>query len=589
MLKGMRAARYLAASWSAVALAAAAPAHAGDPIMPLSQVHKGMHCTARTVLQGTALSTFDIEVLDIVVGGTGNAGPLILVRASGAAIAQTGVGAGFSGSPVYCPDEAGVQRIIGAIAHGLGDYGNFTVLATPIETILGETPDPPAGTRHDAAMMRSARPLAVPLTVSGLPRPLARAVSLAARRVRRQVVLAPSAPALNYPPQTLVPGSAFAAGLASGNLGLSAVGTVAYTDGDRVWGFGHPLDGAGRRSLLIQDAYVYTVVGNPLGLDESGGASYKLASPGHDLGTLTNDAPDAVVGRLGALPDQVEMHVTARDADTGRIEVTTGSLVDETDVGLPTGVSALSLGGTLGILGPAVSILRGSPARQSGSLCLRITLRERRKPVGFCNRYVGAQAVDLDGGSALAVAVAGMAADLTVATTLIDDYEVGALHVERLTASLTMRRGLRQAVILSASAPRSVRAGSRLPVRLRLARRDGTRRTLRIRVKVPRGARGPRVLQLRGSPLDSGDESDLLGALGASITFELGGDEEPPAGPHSVAALARGIAGIHRYDGIRARFAGSRGGSGQGRPAYRDRRERISGRADLRVFVLPPR
>jgi hypothetical protein len=580
----MRAA--LVAPFVLVALVAAPPAHAGDAIMPLSQVHRGMHCTGRSVVQGTDIASFDVEVLDVVVGGSDFNGPQILVRASGPALAGTGIGAGFSGSPIYCPDDAGVQRNIGAIAHGLAEYGNSTVLATPIESILGETPDPPAGTRSAPALLRSARPLAAPLTVSGVSGPVARAVSLAARRAHRIVVLAPAAPALTFAPQTLQPGSAFAVGLSSGNLGLSAVGTVAYTDGDRVWGFGHPLDGAGRRSLLIQDAYVYTVIGNPIGLEDAGAASYKLASPGHDLGTLTNDAPDAVVGRIGPLPPRIPVRVVAHDGDTGRIEVTDSSVADESAVDLPTGVSALALGGTLGILNPAGSILRGSPARESATLCVRISLRERRTPAGFCNRYVGAQSVDLEGGQTLAIAAAGMAVDFSAAVGAIDGYEVGPVHVQSVTANLTMRRGLRQATILSASGPRVVRAGSLMPVRLRVARRDGARRTLRLRLRVPRSVRGRRRLQIRGTPLDSGDDSALLGA----ITIDIGGEEaEPPPGPRSIDELAGDIAGIHRYDGIRARFAPSRGSSAQGAPVYRDDRERISGRADLPVVVLAPR
>jgi hypothetical protein len=100
--------------------------------------------------------------------------------------------------------------------------------------------------------------------------------------------------------------------------------------------------------------------------------------------------------------------------------------------------------------------------------------------------------------------------------------------------------------------------------------------------------RGPRLLQLRGTALDGGDDSDLLGALG-SLILEIGEEDEEPVGPRSVGQLARAIAAIHRYDGVRARFAGPRGGSGAGRPAYRDPRERISGRVDVRVLVLPPR
>jgi hypothetical protein len=570
------------------ALVGAAPAGAGDPIMPLSQVHRGMHCTGRSVVQGTDIATFDVEVLDVVLAGGGLDSPQILVRASGPALAGSGIAAGFSGSPIYCPDDAGVQRSIGAIDRGLGEYGNATVLATPIESILGETPDPPAGARSDPALLRAARPLAVPVTVSGLPGPLARAVSLSARRAHRAVVVSPAAPALSFPPQTLRPGSAFAVGLSSGNLGLSAVGTVAYIDDDRVWGFGHELDGTGRRSLLIQDAYVYTVVGNPLDLGE-GATSYKLASPGHDLGTLTNDTPDAVVGRVGPLPPQYPLRVVARDGDTGRIEVTTSSLADESAVGLPAGSSALGLGGTLGILSPATSILRGSPARQSATLCVRIRLRERRKPVGFCNRYVGAAVIDLDAGGTLSAVSAGMAGDFTAAASAIDGYEVGTLRVEGVTADLTLRRGLRQATIVSASGPRLARAGSLMPVTLRVARRDGTRRTIGLRLHVPRDVRGPKRLQIRGTALDGGDASDLLGSLSSVISIELGGDEEPPPGPHSVNELARDIADIHRYDGVRAWFAPPRGSPAKGAPVYRDARERISGRADLPVVVLPPR
>ena len=58
---------------------------------------------------------------------------------------------------------------------------------------------------------------------------------------------------------------------------------MAYTDADRVWGFGHPLEGAGARSLLLQDAYVFRVINNPLALADFSG-TYKFAAPGHDIG-----------------------------------------------------------------------------------------------------------------------------------------------------------------------------------------------------------------------------------------------------------------------------------------------------------------
>src|SRR5204862_452695 len=80
-----------AAATALIALALAAPAHAADPIMPLQQVKKGMRCTARTVIQGTDIATFDVEVLDVVAGDPADNDPLILVRVSGPAVDQTGI------------------------------------------------------------------------------------------------------------------------------------------------------------------------------------------------------------------------------------------------------------------------------------------------------------------------------------------------------------------------------------------------------------------------------------------------------------------------------------------------------------------
>src|SRR3954469_15120444 len=154
-------------------LAAAAPSRAADPIMPLSQVKKGMKCTGRSVIQGTDISTFDVEVLDVVAGDSGARQPLILVRVSGPAVDSTGIAEGFSGSPVICPDDDGVQRFVGAIAFASGDYGGHVALATPIESVLGLPVDPPKSTRRNAKAARRARPLAMPLAVAGLSAPVA--------------------------------------------------------------------------------------------------------------------------------------------------------------------------------------------------------------------------------------------------------------------------------------------------------------------------------------------------------------------------------------------------------------------------------
>src|SRR3954468_22411411 len=159
-------ARPVAVVTALAVLAVAAPARASDPIMPLSQVRKGMKCTGLSVVQGTDISSFDVEVLDGVSGGGRARQPLILVRVSGPAVDATGIAEGFSGSPVICPDDDGVQRVAGAIAFASGDYGGRGALAPPIESVLGLAVDPPKGTKRNARAARHARPLALPLAVT---------------------------------------------------------------------------------------------------------------------------------------------------------------------------------------------------------------------------------------------------------------------------------------------------------------------------------------------------------------------------------------------------------------------------------------
>ena len=223
----------LAAAVAAL-LAPAAPAQAGDPIMPLWQVSAGMQCTGYSVIQGMAISSFNVRVLYVAAGEATSGGGRILFEVSGPAVDATGIGPGFSGSPIHCPDEGGHQRVIGAIAESINEYGGKVALATPIEAIIGTPVDVPgrpsaaaptptptiapgAGASRAAgrspaaqraaferkrpsarmrAAMASAKPLAAPLTVSGVTGPVAKSLAAASAKAGRPVLAAlPGPPA----------------------------------------------------------------------------------------------------------------------------------------------------------------------------------------------------------------------------------------------------------------------------------------------------------------------------------------------------------------------------------------------------------
>src|SRR4051794_3525051 len=577
----------LAVAAAAVLIAGApAVAQAGDPIMPLSQLHPGMRCTGYSVIRGTEISSFDVEVIDVVSGdASSNDGPRILVRVSGPAVDRSGVGPGFSGSPIYCRDSAGAARNAGAISESIGEYGGHTVLATPIEQMLANPPDAPRPrpiARRGARRARIGRvlPLAEPLTVSGLAPPLASRLTAAAAKAHRPLLTSPGMPLTPFPAQPPRPGSSLSVGYSSGDIAVGAVGTVSYVDGDRVWGFGHPFENSGLRSLLLQDAYVYTVISNPNVGDDTG-STYKLAAAGHTLGTVSNDASDAVVGRSGVPPATIPVRIFSQDEDTGARATVAARVVDETDEGTPTGTSALSFVAPLALAQGASEILRSAPGQLSGTVCVRIALRERRRALRFCNRYVSATAPS-DPDTAENIVAAGAAADALDALGQVDGFKRRPLHVTEFAARVKLSRGLRQAFIRSVTLPRVVHRGRRVRARLNLQVVRGPRITRSFRLRIPNALKpGKRRLAFSGQDVDDPD-SDLFGALVDTIT--IGGDDTsgPGAGDpgaRSLGALAAGVRGIERYDGVTVRTRRSRS------HAYRDLDLRISGRASRVVRV----
>jgi hypothetical protein len=332
--------------------------------------------------------------------------------------------------------------------------------------------------------------------------------------------------------------------------------------------FGHSLDAAGRRSVFLQDAVIHAVIDNPVGAPEL--STYKLGSPGNDVGTVTNDATNAVAGQLGALPPNYPVNVFAKDLDSGRTRSLTTLVADEGDVGRPAGPSVLAVAGAAAVAEAASTVLGGAPARQTAEMCVAIALRETKRPIRFCQHY----AVDGTGPNALAGA---LSTDFVPAATLVDGYQFGVLHPTRVDIGLRVRRGLRQAYIVGGSAPRRVRRGKKLKLKLELRRtQTGVRITRTIKLRIPADTSpGEHTIKLAGTDAEQGsnpdDDSDL------SIVFEDGPPEGPM--PESVDDVRTAIEDLERYDGVTATVGGT------DIEAYRDPDLRISGDARVTVTV----
>jgi len=363
----------------------------------------------------------------------------------------------------------------------------------------------------------------------------------------------------------MVPGAAVAAALSTGDVSVGAIGTVAYRDGDRIWAFGHGFDSLGRRSLFLQDSYVYGIIQNPLGIPDVA-TTYKLASgAGHPLGSFTSDTDGSVAGSLGALPDSVGLRVVAERRGGDAPVVLDSQLADERPLGFGAG---------LALLAPltanqALERLRHNNGPVSFSLCTSFRVRELRRPFGYCNPY-------FDTDSALF--------DLTEASSEVDGFDLAPMHLERVRVSMKdVRNEVAEDVLVGADGPRRAHPGERIHVRLTLQRRRGARRTLSVPVRLPRSLRpGPHRLVIAGNGGASTSPDELITDLVDVIVEVLIFDDEGSADePRSVRGLADDVRSFHRPLGV---VAGVKGAGGL-RLVYRSSDVSFEGRVRLPLRI----
>jgi hypothetical protein len=326
---------------------------ASTPIMPLSEVKPGMVGVGRTVFQGTELRDFKVSIIGVLKNVLGPRRDLIIAKLEGGPLAETGVAAGMSGSPVYIDG-----RLIGAVGYSVGSFPKEAIAGiTPIEEMKDATqssprrsaqqarlelpltaetfatalrasyahvlPAGPAGSLQgiglsnaEAAQLASSlRPIATPLVMSGFGPEAFRLVSQMLGDAGFSPVLSgagggASAEALAAMNGPLREGDAVGVALASGDLEMGATGTVTHIDGDRVYAFGHPFFNLGPAQLPLTRAYVHAMLPSLM-------SSFKITSMGEVIGTIQQDRATAIAGTLGKMPATIPMTITLRSTRDG--------------------------------------------------------------------------------------------------------------------------------------------------------------------------------------------------------------------------------------------------------------------------------
>ena len=94
----------------------------------------------------------------------------------------------------------------------------------------------------------------------------------------------------------------------TGDFDLSGIGTVTHVEGDRVYGFGHPMFSLGTCDFPLMTGYIHTVY-------PRASVSMKMGSPLKVVGVVDTDVSTGVAGRMGLIPDMMPVSVRVK---TGR-------------------------------------------------------------------------------------------------------------------------------------------------------------------------------------------------------------------------------------------------------------------------------
>lgn len=290
-----------------LALGSILPAGA-EEFLPLSDVREGMHGYAKTVVHGTKIDTFDVDVLGIMKNKGSAGGDLVLVKVSGPLIDETGgIAQGMSGSPVYIDG-----KLLGAIAYGFPQSDGRIGMVTPISDMLRLWTIDSGEEKKESGTDRDLIPLATPLMASGYT-PSGMEFLTDKMKDFNMVPYSAASAGVDEMPRPLEAGGAVSATLVTGDLKLGAVGTVTYVDKDHMVAFGHPFLDKGSSSYFMHNSYIFTVV-------PSRNIPFKLGSVGAEIGVVNEDRGSGISGLSGKVPESVRLHSSVLDEDTGRTQ-----------------------------------------------------------------------------------------------------------------------------------------------------------------------------------------------------------------------------------------------------------------------------
>ncbi|UCD27367.1 MAG: hypothetical protein JSV03_09565 [Planctomycetota bacterium] len=337
--------------------------------MSPAELKAGMKGFGKTVMSGSRIETFQLEIIGIMGSAFYPKQDVILIRCSGLNLEYSGIVGGMSGSPCYVWDESGEPKMIGALAYGWMFNKDPICGVQPITQMLDipevRKPKPkqqnpthkgassavgpqsrPAsgkgvslgrviasawskpikntsrfcifndeietfGARKEESSLRDdqLQPLRVPLMISA---GAARTIDYLRGHLEKfgfDLVVSGSArgaSAGEFDAVKLEPGSVLCVTLMTGDMIIQGLGTCTEVIGDRILAFGHKLERRGSVEWPMATGIVHTVIPSVM-------RSSKVGAAVKTVGTLYGDENTGVFGIRGREPTTIPLEVVVKD------------------------------------------------------------------------------------------------------------------------------------------------------------------------------------------------------------------------------------------------------------------------------------
>ena len=354
--------------------------------MSVDDIQRGMKGVGRTVFQGTRIDTFGVEILGVLHNVFGPKSDMILARLSGGPMAQTGVIAGMSGSPVYIEG-----KLVGAVGYSIGAFAKEPIAGiTPIGEMMTVLQRTSRDTLSSSATFGSApwdgqiagvhggvlKPVSIPLMLSGF----APQVVAEFREELSKYGLLPMQGGGGTDPSLSVgafePGAPLGVQLVRGDLSVTGIGTLTHRVGDKVVGFGHPLLFGGRTAMAMTAAFIHEVISSQM-------LSFKVGTASRHIGVILQDRAPGIAGVIGSEAEMmpVRISVVSSDHDASfNMEV----------------FRHRELGPLLVRMAVATSVISAEKLTGETTVVGQLTLHmPKRAPMIIKNKYAGAQGLGL--------------------------------------------------------------------------------------------------------------------------------------------------------------------------------------------------